>query len=694
MKDEHKTKKQLIEELVELRNAFSELKKSEKPHKKIKESLLVSEERYRNIFNTVPIAIWEYDFKDLLDIFENIHAQGITDIEEYFSQKPEKLKEFFSKLYLIDVNDEALRMYGATTREEMFSQKGTHHTPESLGSFRESIKAYFEGKTYHESFSVNETLDGRQIQVIIRIAFPERGQLSNRVLVTVSDITEQSQSISALKESEERYRSLFEMSVDPIGITTHDGEIIHVNPAWLNLLGYKSEKITGSNIRMIYANPDDRDRFISEIDKRGYVRDYEMKLRKKGGTVIDCLLNSNMRMAEDGSIAGYQSVIRDMTERKQLEEERIKASKIESLGILAGGIAHDFNNILTSILGNISLSQEFLNEDKGKEILLKAQNACVQAKNLTNQLLTFSKGGAPVKEIASVSEIIKESASFSLIGSNVVCEFSIPDDLWQVEIDKGQIIEVINNLIINAAQAMPEGGKIVIRAQNTTIGEKSAIPLKKGDYVTISINDNGTGIHPDHLPKIFDPYFTTKEGGSGLGLAITFSIIKRHGGHIKVHSQLGTGTTFTLYIPASFKENGKKEKKEKKPARLKGNILVMDDNEGIRDLAHEALTFFGYNVEVACDGAEALKIFVAAYECNKPFDVIILDLTVPGGTGGKEVIQRFLEIDPATKAIVSSGYSNDPVMSNYKDYGFKGVLTKPYNPNDLMEVIDTVLREC
>lgn len=485
------------------------------------------------------------------------------------------------------------------------------------------------------------------------------------------------------------------MSVDPIGITAHDGEIIHINPAWLNLLGYKSEEVTGSNIRMIYANPDDRDLFIREIGKRGYVRDFEVKIKKKDGTVFDCLLNSNVRMAEDGSIAGYQSVVRDMTERKQLEEERIKASKIESLGILAGGIAHDFNNILTSILGNISLSQEFFNnKDKGKRILLKAQNACVQAKNLTNQLLTFSKGGAPVKETASVSEIIKESASFSLIGSNVLCEFSIPDDLWQVEIDKGQIIEVINNLIINAAQAMPEGGKIVIRAQNTAIGDKSAMPLKKGDYVKITINDTGTGIHPDHLPKIFDPYFTTKEGGSGLGLAITFSIIKRHGGHITVHSQLGTGTTFTLYIPASFKENGKKTKKVKKPARLKGNILVMDDNEGIRDLAHEALTFFGYDVEVACDGDEALKIFAEAYECNRPFGVVILDLTVPGGIGGKEALQRFLEIDPEVKAIVSSGYSNDPVMSNYKDYGFKGVVTKPYNPNELMEAIDTVLREC
>ena len=215
-------------------------------------------------------------------------------------------------------------MYGAATKEELFRQMGTHHTPESLGSFRNAMKAYVEGKTYYESDSINETIDGRQIHVIMRIAFPEKGQLSSRALITVTDITERNRSISALKESEEKYRSLFEMSVDPIGITAQDGEIIDVNPAWLHLFGYK----------------------------------------------IDCLLNSNKRMAEDGSIAGYQSVVRDMTERKQLEEERIKTSKIESLGILAGGIAHDFNNILTSILGNISLSQEFFNEDKGKREIM------------------------------------------------------------------------------------------------------------------------------------------------------------------------------------------------------------------------------------------------------------------------------------------------------------------------------------
>ena len=555
------------------------------------------------------------------------------------------------------------------------------------------MKAYIEGKTYYESDTINETLDGRQIQVTIRIAFPKKGQFSEKALITVADITERNRSILALKESEEKYRILFEISVDPIGITAHDGKIIDVNPAWLNLFGYRKEEAIGANIRMVYAHPNDRNRFLCDIAVQGYVRDYEIQLRKKDGTIFDCLLNSNLRMTEDGGIAGYQSVVSDMTEQKELEEERIKASKIESLGILAGGIAHDFNNILTSILGNITLGQQFFNDnDKGKKILLKAQNACVQAKNLTNQLLTFSKGGAPVTETASIADIIRESASFSVIGSNVLCEFMLPDDLWQVEIDKGQINEVIHNLIINAQQAMPEGGKIIIRAQNYPVSHTGSLPLQKGDYVKLTITDNGAGIHPDHLPKIFDPYFTTKDGGSGLGLAITFSIIKRHGGHITVRSRVGTGTTFTLYFPRSFEKNGEREEMVEKPSGLKRNILVMDDNEGIRELAHEALTFFGYKVEVACDGAEALKIFSEANECKRPFEVVILDLTVPGGLGGKEAIQKFLEIDPGVKAIVSSGYSNDPVMSNYKDYGFKGILTKPYNPHELMTAIDTVLR--
>jgi len=305
-------------------------------------------------------------------------------------------------------------------------------------------------------------------------------------------------------------------------------------------------------------------------------------------------------------------------------------------------------------------------------------------------LLTFAKGGAPVKEIASIKAILKESSSFVLRGSKSGCEFSIAEDLWSAEVDVGQISQVINNVVINADQAMPEGGIIQVVATNLMIEGSHGLPVKPGRYINISISDQGVGIAEKHLLKIFDPYFTTKQEGSGLGLATNYSIIKKHDGHITVESRLGVGTTFHIYLLASYKAIPEKEKV--KVIKGQGRILVMDDEASLRKIAGRILEKLGYEPEFAKNGAEAIRMVNEAQESEKPYHAVILDLTIPGGMGGKDAVNKLLEIDPEVKAIVSSGYSDDPVMSNFQEYGFKGMMPKPFTSQSLSKVLHEVLQ--
>jgi CheY-like chemotaxis protein len=322
--------------------------------------------------------------------------------------------------------------------------------------------------------------------------------------------------------------------------------------------------------------------------------------------------------------------------------------------------------------------------------LEESEKAALRAKDLTQQLLTYSKGGAPVKKAISIRELVTESAGFALRGSNVKCEFSFPDDLWTVEADEGQLSQAVNNLIINAAHAMPEGGAIQVYCRNVN-GDRNDLPPAKGHHVLISIMDHGIGIPKEHLSKIFDPYFTTKRKGSGLGLSTTYSIVKNHGGHLAVESELGIGTTFHAYLPAAAGGKPSSKAEEKPFVAGRGRILVMDDEEAVRDVAREMLESFGYSVTVARDGAEAVAIYRQAIASGEPLDSVLMDLTVPGGMGGQEAIRKLLEIDPDVKAIVCSGYSNDLVMSSYRSYGFRGVIRKPYSLKQLSDTISEVL---
>ncbi len=498
----------------------------------------------------------------------------------------------------------------------------------------------------------------------------------------------------------ELYRSLLHSSSDAIIVYDTSGLVKYVNPTFTGIFGWTLNELQGQRIPFLpESEREESMRHIMTLINDGTpCQAFRTKRLTKNGQLIDISLSASRYADHSGEPAGMLVILSDISKQVATEKEALKARKLESVGVLAGGIAHDFNNILGAILGNISLAQTYT--DKNSElykILADSEKATLRAKDLTQQLLTFAKGGEPIKKVTNLKSIIKDSTEFVLRGSNVKCRFDFTDDLKPARIDAGQISQVIQNIVINADQAMPNGGTITVKVENAKISADNQVELKPGDYAKITIIDQGSGIPQTILDKIFDPYFTTKAENSGLGLAITHSIIKKHSGIINLTTetdpQLNPGSIFTIYLPVTDNnitpETVNPEPGTRKPDEI--TILIMDDEEMISELLVKILQVNNYKTLTATDGREALDIYQKSITTGTRVDVVIMDLTVPGGMGGQEATEKLLEINPEAKVIVSSGYANDPIMANFKEYGFKAALSKPFRMQELITTIKEVL---
>ncbi|HTX22023.1 MAG TPA: CHASE domain-containing protein [Candidatus Aquilonibacter sp.] len=486
------------------------------------------------------------------------------------------------------------------------------------------------------------------------------------------------------------------------GVITTDGaaKIVSLNKAAQFLTGWSQAEAKGKPLAEVFRLIHEENRKTAADPVEGVLTTGKVVelgnhilLVARDGTERAIADSAAPIRGKDGKVTGTVLVFRDVTEKRKIEAQMFKESKLESVGLLAGGIAHDFNNMLAAIVGNLSLTRlPGMSHEEQMNLMAEAEKGAMRARDLTQQLLTFARGGAPIKKTTRLNTLVREACEFAVRGSNVQCQYSLKDDAWPAEIDEGQFRQVLNNLVINARQAMPDGGKVEVSLENVELAAGVLPPLPAGKHVKVSIKDNGAGIKPELLPRIFEPYFTTKKGGNGLGLATAYSVVRKHDGIIKVDSAPGAGSVFQIFLPASGKPVPSLPS-ESPRGKLAGNgrLLIMDDEDAMLKVLGAMLRKFGYEVETALDGAEAIECYAAAKAAGKPFKAVIMDLTIPNGMGGREAVKRLLELDPNLKAIVSSGYSLDPVMANYCEYGFRGVIPKPYRVEDLSRVLQEVL---
>ena len=535
--------------------------------------------------------------------------------------------------------------------------------------------------------------DGSHFWGLLRLAAFDPNHPEKRIIAIVVDITEKKRLIEELFHEKELLRISLMSIGDGVICTDTEGRITLINKTAEELTGWKREEAIGKPISEVFyivneftkQRCEDPVKKVLETGRVVGLANHTVLITKDGKERV--LADSGAPIKDKkGNIIGVVLVFRDITEQRFLEKEMQRLERLEAVGVLAGGIAHDFNNLLMGMLGNINLIKIQLDPENGVyKYIEELERVVIQAKSLTQQLLTFSKGGSPVKKPTNLKDLIQKTTCFVLSGSNIETKFDIPDELSPANVDEAQIGQVISNIVINARQAMPAGGRLVIKAEEVNVSDQQIPSLKPGHYIKLTIRDTGIGIPKEYISRIFDPYFTTKQKGSGLGLTVVYSIIKNHNGYITVDSELGKRTTFEIYLPSV----PKKEKKTLEPGKLK--ILVMDDEEIVLEVIQEMLKILGHEVVGVKDGKEAIEAYKEAKQKANPFDVVILDLTVPGGMGGNETLKELKKIDPDVKAIVSSGYSNDPIMSEYEKYGFKAVVPKPYGMDELKEALRKVV---
>lgn len=662
-----------------------------------------SELRFRTLFEHTPVAIVETDFGEVGRLQAALRAQGVSDLGAYFDQDPRRLHEAARSVRFVDCNATAVAMFRAKTKSDFRRRRGLLATAEAMWMVKTIMLAVWEGRNAVETEAQMKDFAGAAHQVHVRW-WVERGKdgldLRQAVIVLV-DVTELKKAEAALAAEKERLAVTLRAMAEGVVTTDVEGRVQYLNPAAAEFIGLPTENVIGRRVAEICH---------FENDRSGETVEVPVERVALGDVVLDLPPSTRLVSAEAGNrlvegccaplhaadsvVIGTVLVFRDVTEHERLEQELVRASKLESVGILAGGIAHDFNNILTAVMGNVALALIDLDPaTEAAQSLREAEKATLRARDLTHQLLTFAKGGEPVRTAVHLEGIVREMTTFTLHGSRVRAVYEVPPDLWPAEADKAQIGRVVQNLVINAVQAMPEGGTIRIVMSNEHVDGLVRPALAPGNYVQIAITDTGVGIKSEHLSRIFDPYFTTKQMGSGLGLAAVYSIVNKHRGAIDVQSQLGVGTTFRIWLPASPIAPASSEANgaPAKSAPMKGRVLFMDDEEAIRQMARFLLKRFGFEVVCVSDGAETVRAYAEARAAGQPFTLVIMDLTVPGGMGGREAIAQLRAMDPNVKAIVSSGYSSDPVLANYRAHGFCGVVAKPYEIDDLARVLREAL---
>ncbi len=505
-----------------------------------------------------------------------------------------------------------------------------------------------------------------------------------------------------LAKTRDSYQNIYDYA--PVGYIIMDVEktIVESNLTFCDMIGIERSSVINKKITdFIFTEDQDKYYLFHNLVLSSKVKQSnEIRFKKKDGTNFYTSLECIVQCDPIGNVSSIRIILNDITIQRKTEQELQKMQRLEGIGLMAGGIAHDFNNILTAVFSNISLAKRgFQKNQPGYGYLEDAESSMNNAKKLTAQFLTFAKGGDPIKSDTNLEQLINDTLNFNLSGSKVKSEMSVGKNLWMVQVDKGQIQQVFSNLVINAKEAMPNGGHLYLTLENQQIHEGMIPELVPRNYIKINIADEGIGISPSDLEKIFDPYFTTKSHGHGLGLSTAYSIINKHGGHMSVESQLHKGTLLTLYLPASRLLKLSEQLKPKSPPlespKPGGHerILIMDDREMILKSEKILLESNNYVVEIVRSGEEAITAYEQSILAGHPFEVIIMDLTIPGGIGGEEAVKEVLKLNKEAKVVVSSGYSENIVMKNYKNYGFKGALQKPFLDTELLRVLEQVINE-